>query len=195
MVTTKSNLDLCSRLGTTRVCNIRKTKFREAHQYIVPLDIGHDRILVITNSTSTNYTMTSLCNNEPLVISTVNHAVLRTPANCAIVAKTFEISKLQTDNDIETLGMFVKIESASLYKSSSKSTQLKTIKTITKSNSDFGINNNITESKLKEVKYNQNWTSETWFLGTAGSMSSIGAIALVVMVTCGCLRYGSCRGS
>jgi len=60
MIATKINLEFCSKLGTSRVCNMRKTRFREANNLVVPVDIGHNRVLVISNNTAMNYSMTSI---------------------------------------------------------------------------------------------------------------------------------------
>ena len=61
MIMTKSNLELCSKLGSMRVCNNRKTKFREYTPYFVPLDIGHNRIVVLGNVTNARIEVKTAC--------------------------------------------------------------------------------------------------------------------------------------
>jgi len=64
MLMTDSNLSLCSRLGSSRVCDARKTRFKEDWQYAVPIDINHDRMLIITNSSITNISAQIVCSGS-----------------------------------------------------------------------------------------------------------------------------------
>jgi len=104
-VLTNSNFESCNRLDIVRVCNVRKTKFRPANPFIAPIDIGHDRILLISNVSTPNFSVPissakSICNNE-IKTETVHAAtILRIPLNCSFVGKAFEINKDHTEIQI-----------------------------------------------------------------------------------------------
>jgi len=113
MVVTNTNLELCSKLGSSRVCSFRKTRFRDSEDYMVPLDFSHDRLIIITNSTK-KLAIKSICNNSPKEIVIENHVIMKVPHRCSIIAKNLEISKFVEVNiavDDESLG---KIESVEL---------------------------------------------------------------------------------
>ncbi len=192
MMASVSNLETCSILGSTRVCNMRKTKFREANPYVVPLDIGHDRVILISNSSFSNYSMTSLCGNKQNVFNSNNHVMLRTPDECAVVSRSFEISKVVKHENIETKSKIGTVESAVLHEYIAKKnmhlvTGISNIKSRDR-DSEFVLNNNETERQLAKIKYESGWSNEKIFLTSTGSLSSIIIIAIGVLILVKCMK-------
>ncbi len=95
MALLKSNLELCSTLGTSRVCNVRKAKFREANPYIVPIDINFNRILLLSNNSEGNE-VKAICSNKLEQHNITKLTVIRLPDICSIVSKTIEVSRISS---------------------------------------------------------------------------------------------------
>jgi len=93
MTLTKNSLEGCSKLDMFRVCNIRETKFRPARPLVVPLDIGHNRVIVISNATNLTVTSKVICSGVTTSLELHSESVLRIPEKCLVVGKSFEISK------------------------------------------------------------------------------------------------------
>jgi len=190
MVTTKVNIGFCSLLGTTRVCNMRKTRFRESNNYLVPVDVGHDRVIIITNNTAMNYSMTSLCKTDQKIVSMTGHSMLRTPADCVVMSKTFEIGKKESNIELQTTQSYEVIESATFHRlvTTKSNVHSNMIKNIYMDNTTYEKNNNETLQRLRSVKFDEHWSSKPWFFTTTSSLSTILVMSIILIIACKCRR-------
>ena len=196
---TKVNLETCSKLGTSRVCNIRKTKFRESNPYIAPLDIGHGRIVLVTNVTEIDFEAKSVCERETESVQLNSHSVIRIPEKCTIVSKSFEISKAVTNSDLtERLNIGtvdkIKVHRMAVTKDSeTKTMQIGSWGNLTDSR-EFELNNNATIDKLKSIKNITPGNSESILIASSSSLASllVGLILVLIILRCS-RRCGSKR--
>jgi len=196
MVITKSNLELCSILGSARVCNVRKTKFREHDPYLVPLDINHDRILVVTNSTVPSHDIKSICKTVPLSLTIQNHTILRMNENCVVLSRSIEISRVATNKDIKIDSELANIETVRVHplkrvKSKPKIDQTKNIPD--SENHEFDRNVNETKASLDSVTVDSTWSKENMLITASGT--STGLLALVVVVCIILLVMRKCKSN
>lgn len=192
MIVTKSNFDVCSVLGTTRVCNIRKTRFRQSTNYVVPVDIGHNRILIITNNTY-NFSVTTICRNTQKTEIVNGNSMLRIPVDCAALSKSFEIGRKEKNTDLETSNSFAQIESATFHKLDNAHTFIPMAKKLQSNNTNFEKNNNETANRLSMISYNVHWSSEPWFITTTGSISTVVIVSIILLAACRCIKMSSAR--
>jgi len=196
MLVTKNNLETCSKLGTSRVCNIRKTKFREAYLYSVPLDIGHGRILLLSNH-SAESDVRSSCVGETNMLLVQGHTILKIPEKCALVAKSFEIAKSANMSDIMNEIKLERVDKVVMRRVEFKN---KTIFTFTNDQKhevtkedEFKANNNMTRSYLDNISI----SSASSALGTAMiSTSSVTLLAILIIalfVILKCVK--KCKGN
>ena len=188
MLVTKTNLEMCSKLGFSRVCNVRKTRFREFDPYIAPLDINHGRTLLITNSTDSKYDIKSLCTSSPDTLIANSHSILKVPDKCAIISKAFEISRIATNRSISTQDNVGEIEAVILRSldRNLSNFQPSNRHNLPKLSSEFEANNNITTEKLKEI--NTNWNTGSLLITASSSTTTMLAIILAVILVIRCSR-------
>jgi hypothetical protein len=188
---TKANLETCSKLGTSRVCNIRKTKFRESNPYIVPLDIGHGRIVLVTNVSATDIEVKSVCEKETESIQLKSHSVIRIPEKCALVSKSFEISKAVANSElterlnIGTVDRITVHRMADTKGSKTKAFEIGSLGNLTDSR-EFESNNNATIDMLKSIKNSTPGNSESLLIASSSSLASllIGLILVLIIIRC-----------
>ncbi len=75
MIITQSNFETCSVLGTSRVCNIRRAKFSESSPFIAPIDIGHNRIMILSNSSEPSI-LTINCEGKTRLANITHNSIL-----------------------------------------------------------------------------------------------------------------------
>lgn len=195
MLLTKSNLELCSKLGSSRVCNVRKTRFREAEPFLVPVDISHNRVLLIMNN-SKPATVKSICDGKITNLVIENHAIFKIPNMCSIVSKTFEISKIPKDSTIDFDESLEKIETVEHHVITSNVSKLNMLMTqhenLSKLSTNFEINNNITRKNLSQIKVDQK-TQSLIFFSTSGSLLLliVAGILIALLVKCICKNRNS----
>ena len=107
-VVSNNNFEMCSILGTTRVCNIRKITYTEQTRFLVPIELSSDRILIIGNETS-NVTikLSSSCEGKNTNIEIENWSILRIPSLCEVKNKNFAIEAKSKSKSIDS---YVKFE-------------------------------------------------------------------------------------
>ena len=188
---TKSNLETCSKLGTSRVCNIRKTKFRESNPYTVPLDIGHGRIVLVSNVTDTDIEAKSVCEKVTESIHLKSRSVIRVPDICSVLSKSFEVSKVDSNSDITeklNIGTVDKItvhRMANTKELKTKSFEIGSLDNAT-DNREFERNNNATIDMLKSIKNSTPGTSESLLIASSSSLASllVGLILVLLILKC-----------
>ena len=189
MIMSKSNLETCSKLGTMRVCAIRKTKFREANPYVAPIDIGHDRIVILSNMTNSDAELEvkSICGMDVTSIQLFAQTVLRLPVKCAIIAKTFEISRAATNTEVTdslNIGIVEKISTHAIVAKKELDQLLKPISDLTTSRNDFDSNNNRTIADLTSVKTVTFTNTETMLIASSSSMGVLASCLAVMILIC-----------
>jgi len=97
MAITKNALDSCYKLDILKICNIRETKFKPSNPYIVPIDIGHGRAVIISNSTENELESRTSCNGVTKIINIHRETVIRIPDKCVIVDKNYEVKKMKEE--------------------------------------------------------------------------------------------------
>jgi len=155
MLATKNNLETCSKLGTSRVCSIRKTKFKEANPFIVPIDIDHDRILILSNVTKGSWNAKSSCKSETNSLMFQGQTVIRLPQKCALVARSFEIARAADLSDVVNaldIGHVDKIEMRQItLRKNSNSSDIPMISNLETDDNKFRVNNNQTRVYLDHI--------------------------------------------
>jgi len=181
-VMTQSNYETCSVLGTTRVCNVRKIKFRESANCVVPVELGFGRILMISNSTlNLTFSAYSSCNEMNDEITFSKLSVLKVPNSCSIKSKNFEIDiKFENSfisNEIR-LAKIDNVESKMIVNRISDSRQIE-IQTISNASSLANIeyNNNLTQRELDKVHTTQDDLNSNIHFMKIGGYSTISIIA------------------
>ena len=198
MIMLKTNLELCSTLGTIRVCNVRKTKFREAKPYVVPLDINHNRLLIVANSSNENYQIKSMCGTPVESKELHSQIILKIPNKCALLARSFEVSKSVNINNVSISDEIGTIETVMLRKivhNNREEPKVSNIEQLVEHSRDkeFEKNNNKTIAELDKVKFSDPWSSGLAIYSSTGAVSIIIAIIIGVVIGIKCCK--SCRKS
>ncbi len=186
MIMLRYNLELCSKLGSIRVCNIRKTKFRENNPFLVPVDINHDRVLIVSNTT-VNYTVKTICKNIAKSLNISSHSVIKLPGSCTLISKSIEISKLAENASLSIDTHTSEVQEITLRQiKKSRIGNFDIPKNIIDSSNNFNVNNNETLKALNEIKFDSPWTTEKLLLTASTSSSTliIGIILIVCIVAC-----------
>ena len=190
MIVTNANLEICSTFGSTRVCNIRKTKFREANDCIVPLDINHNRVLFITNSTAKNVEVKSICGNSVTSLNVTGNTAVVLPDRCSLISKTFEVSKIATIRNMSTYENLGQIESFTLTvkRRNASAATLRVSNNLTHNDNDNEFQDNIDKAldSLGRVKYTDTWSKDAWFVATSSStmILLISLLTIFLIVKC-----------
>ena len=193
MMTLKNSLEVCSTLGTSRVCNMRKSKFREATPYVVPIDINHNRVLIVANSTE-SYSTISNCNNIPSHQNLSEIVILKIPDKCALVSKHFEVSKIATNSNFSTMENVGQIETVKiqriLRKSENKVDNLKEMNSTMDADSEDEIiaNNEKTLEALSRIRTSSNWSTESLLVTTSGTSTALLIMIIGVVLALKCIK-------
>jgi len=202
MIITNNNLDLCSKFGSSRVCNVRKTRFREDRQYIVPLDINQNRVLIISNSVKTNTSAQTLCSDNWSSAQQVmieGHTVVKVPESCSLVSKSFEISKKTRQENVaikSDIGEIMNVEFHLLRGSQLKNVYSEMMTPLPSLSNIVERNNNLTKNKLNEIEF-KSWSHDRIILASSSSLTLILLIIAVIIISVYCCkkcRKNSSRG-
>jgi hypothetical protein len=197
MIIMKSNLEGCSKLDMFKVCNIRDTKFRVSDPFVVPIDIGHDRAVIISNSTA-NVTAKMNCNGETRSLLMSSESVVRIAEKCQIIGKTFEIGKNIDSVEVADAIKLTFPEMDLMRKISRKKMEDNKVEKHseviqTKDNdSNFEFNNNKTIEELDSIRFT---STESMLVAVSGS--SVGILVtcvIVILVIVYCLKKHSHTG-
>jgi hypothetical protein len=193
MVVTKSNLDTCSKLGSIRVCNIRKTRFRDVDPCFVPLDISFNRVLIIANSSNHNLELKSVCGQSATLLNITSHTILRIPDECSLMAKFFEISKIASVRNVSTIEKVGKIEykRLSFANKNDSSAKFQGIDNLSTLDDEFLVNANKTRDELDKINYDDKWSNNVWMMTTSGSSTIVLIVAIAVFLIYKCARSRS----
>jgi len=185
-VTTNSNLETCLKLGMFRVCNVRKTKFRIANPFVVPVDIGHGRLLVITNSTILNSTAKSICNGAAKTLQIKPMVIVKVSQKCSIVGKTFEISRDHVEVCVNQTVPIDIIDNISIraiqFHSQNKEQLHDEVENLPKLSNDFEVNNNKTVDSLNQIDVTFSQTETLLIASSSTSITLIVCIAVLLIV-------------
>jgi hypothetical protein len=182
MTLTKNSLEGCSKLDIFRVCNIRETKFRPARPLVVPIDIGHNRVVVISNSTDLTVASKVVCNGVTTSLEIHSETVLSIPEKCYVVGKSFEISKNIDEINVSDT---VKLQNTEMVLSKrinrvGYKSEIYQAKNLPELSKDFEKNNNETIESLKSIKFTH---TETMLIAMTGSSTILLiSVALVLLV-------------
>jgi len=173
-------------------------KFRENTQYIVPLDIDHDRVLIITNSIKTNTSAQTLCSDNwssAQQVTIEGHTVVKIPESCSLVSKSFEISKkLRHDNIAinSVVGQVMNVEMRLLKETELKKPNLRDFTTLPPLSDAVERNNNLTKEKLNEIEFKP-WSHERIILASSSSITLVLLIITTVILILYCAK--KCRNN
>jgi len=199
MVLTNSNFESCSKVGQYRVCNVRKTKFRMAQLLVVPIVVDHNRIVTLTNATdsvdnSSNLVHAkSLCNGDVSSLIIKARTVVRIPEQCAVIGKTFELSRdhveLQLNSEVE-------IESVKepslryLDQVKHSNPNISIVTPLPKSSNEIERNNLETQQILNTINFS---TMEKGLIASSSTMSVVAFIALMIIIWIKCCNTNESR--
>jgi hypothetical protein len=185
MVVTRPNLDTCSTLGTTRVCNVRKTKFRSASPCLVPIDINHNRVLILSNSTNSASEVKSICGSRIKSMNVNSTAVVRTPDECSLLSRTFEVGKIVAIRNISTFGNIGRVEPIVIHLKSEKvkasSANQSLLSDIPLNETKFLENADEAKRNLDNVHFDQTWSHGSWWI-TASSSTTIVLVLIIAFI-------------
>jgi hypothetical protein len=185
MLMTNANLELCFKMMSVRVCSMRKTKYRETDPFVVPLDIGHNRAIILTNNTNRNVSIKTICGANVNSESMKDESILTIPEKCAVLSKTFEISKIGGSHDSSNVVEFSQIDKFVLrsMQTGQKSIVLKNLN-LTKDKKDtIEINNNATLDELSNIKLDDVATKDALIIATSStSMILISGVAIILVI-------------
>ena len=189
MMVTQSSFETCSVLGTARVCNIRMSKFSESNPFVIPIDIGHSRILVISNS-STPIEMSASCDSQIKLIRVDENAIIRLPESCFVKTKSFEIDVKKSNEQVTQMVNVGRVENVSVkkVKNLSKTAKLLIVGNLTTihANSIFELNNNQTIEELQSIttRSESNVIKLVWWTGGGIGIAIALTVAMYVTVRC-----------
>jgi hypothetical protein len=129
---------------------VRKIRFKERFEFVVPIDISQNRVLLISNGTS-NETLTAMsrCNNIGEQIKLEMMSIMKIPTFCQIQHKNFEIDMKLDNTDVSSridLENVPTIESRKIVNRVDKANLIKIVN-ITRS-----VNKEIIEKSLVETE-------------------------------------------
>ncbi len=144
--------------------------------YIVPLDINHDRVLILTNSSNTNTSVQTLCSSNwnKAKQSLINGlTVVRVPEYCSIVSKSFEISKMNQKDSINvktTLGEVYEIEMHQVKSLAVEQSYVSTVTPLPHLDRIVDLNNNASIQQLSEIDTSM-WSKDRIMITSSSSLS------------------------
>jgi len=189
MTMLNNNLELCSKLGSARVCNVRKTKFRENSPFAVPVDINHGRILIVTNS-SDIINLKMICKSKTTSLELRNHTVIKLPDACTVISKSIEISKI-AENASLSLDMHTnEVQEFAMRQIKESKISNFNVPNLIKvlSNTNFNINNNLTRKSLNEISVDSEWSTEKLLLTSSTSVTSLIFVVVAVISIMICIK-------
>ena len=187
-----SILELCNVLGTTRVCNMRKTTYRELYQFIVPVELSNERILIMSNYTmNETLVMTTSCGGKNADLRTESWTIMRIPENCEVKNKNMIISIQEKSDSVSgniELETVTKIE---YKKVASKSKERKPIETDRNSlesaesadleAKEFNANDDSTMNELDKLDLNHEGILSEFRAVKIGGLTSTICIAVMIV--------------
>ena len=179
-------------MGTMRVCAIRKTKFKESNPFVVPIDIGHNRVVITSNvTTGKEIDSKSICGQDVASVQVLSHSVIRVPDNCVVIAKTLEITKVVANFEINrTMSIDLdKVDKITMHRITKKKAKVPTFETpldLTTKRHEFEYNNNRTIDDLKLIKKDPFTTTKTLLIASSGSMSVLAACLIIIILILYC---------
>jgi len=196
MVITESYFETCSVLGTSRVCNIRRTKFSESNPFIAPVDIGHNRILMLSNS-SESALLSMACEGRHSSLTISQTAIMNIPANCTVRNKKVEIDTKRMNEIVSTALELEEIRDVSIRKVyKSKTNLIETSMNHTRhSFALFDHNINRTISDLQQITIRNRDDLMHIAYKAAGGIGLSLALTFIGYILLKCLIRKKCRAS
>ena len=162
---------------------------------MVPVDIGHSRVIILTNITESVVEVKSVCRGVVDATKLKGQSVLRIPDKCAVLSKTFEVSKVVVNSGVNSTMDIGKVETVSLHtleKKNEKEIMLNSVTDLPYNNTSFEHNNNLTRSNLNLVKVGPLVNSETMLIASTTTTMSILVCLIIVLIAIYCTK--NCRG-
>ena len=200
-IVTRSSYEMCTILGTTRVCNLRKTKFKESQLFSVPVEISDNRILIISNSTENEkMKLTAECRGKTKKVEVGKATFLRIPEICFIKSKNVEIESKQK-NEFETVDLGMQTVDQVEYKeliSQSFKSKFVIVKNVSRSRNEseeFEMNDASTKNLLNQISINHENVSENLRVMKLGGLSSTVIVLMIGMLILICIIRKKCASS
>ena len=203
-VITNTNFDLCNIMGTTRVCNVRKTTFREQSRYVVPVEITTNRILILSNETSNEtITMNSCCEGKNSELQIESWSMLRVPSFCEIKNKNLAIEIKSKSESISSVMEFESVDKIEFRKIAEKTKSEGPIEIPSLSedkeshdSKEFEKNDELTKNELDKVSLisqNHEGIFNEFMAVKVGGLSSTICIVVVLLVIVIIMCRKKCR--
>ncbi len=173
MIMSRNNLEKCSKMNSVSICNVRKSKFKESNPFVVPLDINHGRILLLSNQSKLEMDVKSLCRNKVENVKIETLSVLQIPDQCAIVSRTYEISRSIQSTGIEHETPIEAVDRIIIHSigKSDREVNLHELNLKIKPLSTIFANNNATSKLLESVQVDTFSKTETVLIASSGSLT------------------------
>jgi len=194
LIMMRTHFEQCSKLGSTRVCSLRNSKFKEANPYVVPIDINNNKILILSNS-SNSLEVKSICNGKPQSTYIKLHTIVELPSHCAIMSKSLDIGRVMDNKNHSMTVNFGRVENVTFRQINYKNfTHQKNelIKDLAQLSLDFEINNNDTKKSLESISFEDTWSKKNLLITTSSSTTLV-ILIIVVIIVIVCIK--KCRKS
>ena len=198
-IISRSSLDFCNNLGTTRTCGVRDIRFEVNTELVLPVEFALNRVILVSTERRALKLM-SRCPNGMTEHVMETDTVLLIPNNCSYVSKYLSIDTRESDVLITTeIGIvhFDKLEISSVVSSFANMsvTQIEAIARRSANssyenynriyNSSYERNRILARDELNDIdtKHNKLWAAyniEKWSL--IGSIVAITAILVILKV-------------
>ncbi len=160
---------------------------------MVPIDISHDRVLIITNSSLNNVSAQSLCSNKwskakKIVIDGMS--VLRVPNLCSIISKSFEISKIYKKENVKIeseLGEILEVELHYIKKPSANQSKNEIVTPLPSLSNIVEMNNNKSTLDLNSIDVTS-WSREKIMITSSSSLSLILVVVVIIITSIYCVK-------
>ena len=198
-IITRSSYEMCTTLGTTRVCNIRKTRFKEGETFSVPIEISDNRILIISNSTkSETIQLTAECKGKTKKVEVGKATFLKIPEFCFVRSKNLEI-EIKQKNEFENIDIELQTVDQIEYKelaSPNFKTKFMSVLNVSRPSErkEFEMNDAMTKNVLNQITTNHESVSENLRVMKIGGLSSsilmiaVGIIAALYVIKKKCAK-------
>lgn len=198
MALTKSMLEGCYKLDMFRVCNVRETKFKPSNPYIVPIDIGHGRAVIISNKTETVIEPRAICNGVTKTLKLHRETVLKLPNNCVIVDKAYEVGRNVEEINLSNTVTLNEPEEIVVKKIERKVNRYNPpleVNSLPKLSNEVELNNNETVKELNSMRFGPFTNTETMLIATSSSSVLLLVSIILLVVVLKCRKYCGVRSS
>lgn len=197
-VITHANYEMCSFLGNTRVCNVRKTKFIEQERMIVPIDLNLNNILIISNmGMNESIRIETKCSNMDKRIEIRDFSMVNIPGDCHLKLKEMEID-IKLKSEIEQERIDISHNAGIEYKLLARNRTLKNKLMVGKighrnDSAEFEKNINHTNKALNQIVINHENISDDLRLMKIGGVTSTASLLCIAAIAFLLLIWQKCK--